>query len=421
MSDELDDDLTALVRLIEQKMNWGEGEEWSGQEFETLSENILNATGQTLSVTTLKRIWGRAKQKNSPSRSTLNILAQFAGFDNWNHFRKETKAPVVRTITSQTAGRRKWKATWLLLLPVLFLILWSYWPEAKLSEQEIAQIVFTTEMSADSFPRTVTFHYDVGELAADDFEIFPATDQDRTIPVINNRGTTAATYYYPGYYRVQLLYRGVPVREKIVKLATATASTSGHWQALMNRSSLNFPIYLPEEQLRQDSLLGLQAAHFETLGNSQDYINIRLINLRDSALIDGNQFSFSSVFRLETPFPNSPCKVISVIIHGTAGDIAFGFAIPGCTGDLNFDLAGEAISGSTIDLSPFGLDPTQWLDLKVLNKGGMLQISANDTTILEYPHQKDLGRLGGVSLVFDGLGVVQEAELADLTQRWQLF
>lgn len=410
-----EEDLTALVRLIEQKLNWGEGDDWSVHEFEALREKILADTGQVLSVTTLKRVWGKAKQENSPSKSTLNILAQFAGFENWNHFREGQGAPE-KPIKTETFWRRNWWLGLLLLLPVLGVLLQSnLFRTGALSQGEINRIVFSARPTSDSFPNTVNFQYDIGELESSDFEIQTSSSPDKTIGLRQKKGNISDLYYYPGYFHAQLLYKGEPVKKQSFQLATNA------WQALIKKSSLNFPIYLSDDQIRQDSILGLLENNFEALNQSQDYITVQLVNLSDEPRFSGNNFSFSSIFRLASPFDNSPCKVTTIILHSNRGNISFGFGIPGCTGDLNFDFLGENISGNTVDLAGFGISPKKWINLKALNQDKQFTISVNGTSLLEYAHNKDIGRIGGVSFVFDGIGEIKQAELVDPDRQEALF
>jgi hypothetical protein len=42
-----------------------------------------------LSISTLKRIWGKVKYDHSPTTATLNAIARFAGFDGWRDFQQQ--------------------------------------------------------------------------------------------------------------------------------------------------------------------------------------------------------------------------------------------------------------------------------------------------------------------------------------------
>lgn len=59
------------------------------KDFELLQQQILLKTGQQLSLSTLKRFWGYVDKENVDYKvrvTTLDILAQFAGFQNWVSF-----------------------------------------------------------------------------------------------------------------------------------------------------------------------------------------------------------------------------------------------------------------------------------------------------------------------------------------------
>ena len=58
-------------------------------DFIFLSGAIWERTHQTMSPTTLKRLWGYIDGADETRNSTLEILSQFLGFDNWDDFLKD--------------------------------------------------------------------------------------------------------------------------------------------------------------------------------------------------------------------------------------------------------------------------------------------------------------------------------------------
>lgn len=58
------------------------------KDFDYLSEQILEQTKQYLSPITLKRFWGYLGEKHmkDPRLTTLNVLAQMAGYSNWTNY-----------------------------------------------------------------------------------------------------------------------------------------------------------------------------------------------------------------------------------------------------------------------------------------------------------------------------------------------
>ena len=76
--------------LIEKYLNWGDSSLWSTKDFESLSIQIFEKTRITLSVSTLRRLWGHSSYKNKPSITTLDALASFAGYHNWRSFQQSS-------------------------------------------------------------------------------------------------------------------------------------------------------------------------------------------------------------------------------------------------------------------------------------------------------------------------------------------
>ena len=58
------------------------------RDFDYLSSRIFDATRSYVASTTLKRFWGyiEADKGKRPSRNTLNVLAQYAGYADWECF-----------------------------------------------------------------------------------------------------------------------------------------------------------------------------------------------------------------------------------------------------------------------------------------------------------------------------------------------
>ena len=69
--------ISKLKTQIESQLQWGESSVWNNYDFEKLSEQITEKTSVSLSVSTLKRIFGKVSYKSEPSMTTLNALAQF--------------------------------------------------------------------------------------------------------------------------------------------------------------------------------------------------------------------------------------------------------------------------------------------------------------------------------------------------------
>jgi hypothetical protein len=120
---------------IEAELNWGLSDRWSNRDFERLSEKIMERTQVRLSISTLKRIWGKVRYDSLPAVATLNVLAQFSGYQSWRDFAAEnSKHPgVFVSAMSKNKASRKWwveyprmrRIAFMLLLIVIGLIVWK--------------------------------------------------------------------------------------------------------------------------------------------------------------------------------------------------------------------------------------------------------------------------------------------------------
>lgn len=75
-----------IIKRINEK--YGSSVEYSHQ-FEGLSNSIEKATGERLSVNTLKRIFGVNKEKVSPRRFTMDVIAKYVGYPSYEMLLKD--------------------------------------------------------------------------------------------------------------------------------------------------------------------------------------------------------------------------------------------------------------------------------------------------------------------------------------------
>lgn len=75
--------LKTLIERCNHKLGYAPS---SPTEFNELIVSIRQDTGRTISLSTIKRIWGYIGYDGFPSVTTLNILAQYNGFKDWNAY-----------------------------------------------------------------------------------------------------------------------------------------------------------------------------------------------------------------------------------------------------------------------------------------------------------------------------------------------
>ena len=92
------EEIEALKEALEEAM--GQKLMVSGQ-FDQLREYVFNHTGEYVSSTTLKRLWGYLNEKSQARESTLSLLAQTLGFSTWGEFlHRNDGRPIKKRIPS---------------------------------------------------------------------------------------------------------------------------------------------------------------------------------------------------------------------------------------------------------------------------------------------------------------------------------
>lgn len=76
-------EVTVLMLSVEKK--YGKRVATSA-DFDSLADNVQECTGEGLSSSTLKRLWGYVNLNPKPRMSTLDILSRYLGFRDFNAF-----------------------------------------------------------------------------------------------------------------------------------------------------------------------------------------------------------------------------------------------------------------------------------------------------------------------------------------------
>ena len=83
MKDIDDDAIFLLKKEVENKMGFSLK---APTNFDALISRVLKETGETLSISTIKRLWGYVSQSSTPRLSTLSILSRFVGYRDFDDF-----------------------------------------------------------------------------------------------------------------------------------------------------------------------------------------------------------------------------------------------------------------------------------------------------------------------------------------------
>lgn len=395
-------------QYIESKLGWGQSDSWQNQDFENLSEKIFQETGQVLSISTLKRIWGKVKYDGRPNIATLDVLAQFAGFENWRAF--DGAQPASETVLFPEEKRqgsmlnrpRLWQ--YLVMLFCLATIC-AFWYKQSGKKLWFSNIEFNSRPLTTGLPNTVVFAYNARQTNADSVFIQQSWDKRKRQKVDQYDTVFTSTYYIPGYYKAKLV-----LNDSVVKEHDVLIETNG-WMGLLDTRP--FPIYLKKEDVARGDEWGFSQAQLDTIAlSSHEPVLFVLANVsKDFQKIDSAHFVLN--LQLQNTY-NQPgkdvCQKTFVSVLGSNGFINIPLCKTGCVGEVSLMLGDKVVSGKTNNLEALGVDFTQKVNLRCELVQDNLCIYTNDKLAFTAANPA-IGQLQGCRIAFTGTGVMSHFDL----------
>jgi hypothetical protein len=406
--------LEQCKRLIETTLSWGEPASWSNEDFEDLSERIFQKTAVRLSVSTLKRIWGKVKYDHSPTTATLNALARFAGFAGWRDFQQQNpgvapaaQASIPLPQSAPQRGHRGFLAPLIIGTLILAALLSLLSARFIHGTGPTPALRFDSRVTSDDLPNSVVFDYDATPLHPKDVMIQQNWDIRRREKVGPNGNKHTSIYYYPGYFTAKLVVDG-----EIRKESEVFITTKG-WKGIVGHSPL--PVYLSTEEARDDSgHLGITARTLAVKTGSTVFSDTwtTFANVRAFPGMSGDHFTFRTTLRNTSTVEQCLCRNIRITILGKQSAIIIPLSDKGCIASLNVLTGFNALSGKDHDLSAFGCDFNNWQQVICSEDNHLLKITVNGRQALTVSNALAIGDIVGVRILFEGTGAIREAVLS---------
>jgi hypothetical protein len=412
----MDDPLYRCRALIEQKLGWGSSEGWQNQDFETLGERVFEETRVVLSVSTLKRVWGKVRYDSLPSATTLNTLAAFLGYTSWRDFKQQTASAVSREAVSQqpvaeapVVPRRKKR--WLVVLPALLAVLlltgWLYKQSAgKKTAWNSHDFSFSSQPLAKGIPNSVVFNYDARAAGNDSVFIQQSWDPTRRFAVPRNGNTYTSIYYYPGFFKAKLV-----VGKQIVK-EHSLLIPSGGWVAAVDQQPV--PVYFTPGEVMHDGVLGITPGQMERrhIPLQPHLPEVRYCNVGDWKGLLNDNFIFETRLRSDYRQGTAVCQRVTVVIHCENTAIMIPLGIPGCVAEMSLMAVDTGFSAQHADLSGFGCPMHEWVTLRCEARDKQLRFWVNNKEAYQYRFSAAPNRIIGISYRFEGAGSVDAVKFS---------
>lgn len=436
-------------RLIEADLHWGDPADWTNEDFEDLSEKIFARTSVRLSVSTLKRIWGKVRYESSPTAATLNALARFAGCGSWREFLQQQEAPAplparelsADPLTAPGDGsamsghesamsgheltmrgkRRKIRMSTIVLVVIIgvgVLSLFSSRLGRSSGSRQPADppgLRFESRKISDDLPNSVVFTYDARPLHPQKVMIQQSWDPARREEVDPNGTAYTSLYYYPGYFVAHLVVDGESKRTCEVFIPTKG------WKGIVERKPL--PIYLTAgERMIGGATLGITASLLKDKTGAALFNNtwVDFTNVREIDEIPADHFTLTTSLRNTATVEECLCRKVKITVLGKMSAIIIPLVDKGCISDIGLLSGDRWTSGKDHDLSAFGCDFRNFQDLTCTVADHRLSISLNKIPIFSIDHPNSIKKIMGIRIEFEGPGEIREMRLSGPGQQVDL-
>ena len=393
------DHIERCKTLIEAKIGWGDNRAWQSQDFENLSQKIFDVTKVMLSSSTLKRLWGKVKYESTPNRATLDALAQFLGFTGWLEFvnsnaGETTVSERVENTQPRWTGKLAWISALIGVGLVIFAISGLFHKSAK--RLEFDQIDFTAHPVTFGLPNTVVFNYNAADSNADSVFIQQNWDARTRTRVEKSGSEFTSTYYFPGYFSAKLILNDSIVREQDLLIET------DGWTAIIDQKPV--PVYLSNTSFKDEMAIGLTQLKELGIDYTHELPRFAFFNVNKAWPVKGESLVFEAEIQNTYLENNGVCQKAFVLLMGTRGVILFPLCKTGCVGELALMIGMERVDGKTNDLSGFGVDFSEPVQIKCQTENQQIAYYVNGKKSYEHAINSEIGDIVGIQIGFDGTG-----------------
>lgn len=411
------ENLEKCKKAIENKLNWGSSASWLNYDFERLNEQIFAETNVQISVSTLKRIFGKASYHSSPSLTTLNTLAIFIGFTNWRDFVNSiTSHPVPASIEIPIAtpvsplahtNQRRYMIYGIISALVIISLIGLVVLDRGEKHPDYSRFAFkANKVVTVGLPNSVIFTYDAtASNPNDSVFIIQTWDSRRKKKVDRNLHHHSAMYYYPGFFRTKLIVNQEVVKEHDLQIKT------DNWLVLAEANNDGqMPLYFAKPEVLKGNEVRVDRDLLKKYGLTlqPEAPKIRFFNQTDLGKLMNDNFIFETVLKNDFSEGTGKCQKVQVLIQCKDDIIIIPLCAKTCVGNINLYACGANVQSTDADLSGFGCDLNQWTKLRVETRNKQMTFFVNDKKAhtLKFPHSST--GIVGVQYRFEGVGAVKD-------------
>jgi hypothetical protein len=409
--------------MIQQQLGWEESASWANSDFVKLSDIIHERTSVRLSSATLKRIWGKVRYENKPTITTLNTLAQYLGHADWREFKQlllankdlnekaaipHNENPNLTTPLKNISARWRYQKSIRMgvIVGLLVFVTIIITGIASSVEEKAKNYSFSSKkIVSEGVPNSVVFDYDASNSPVDSVIIQQSWDERLRTKVSKQDHQHTSIYYTPGFFKAKLVVNNEIVREHNLWI------TSNGWIALVKQNVI--PVYFDKKDFAHGGILSLPISKLneKNIPFQPETPWTSYYNVRDFGDIKTDNFEFATNVRSDFKQGSGICQRIQILLLTDGNVIIIPLSIKGCVSDLNlvFD---DVVSGKTKDLSSFGADVSDWVNVRCEVKNKFGKIFINDSLAYQGAYNSS-EKIVGMIFRFEGTGSIDDVSLTN--------
>ena len=395
--------LILCLKLIEEKIDQGSSNDWTHKTFISLSDAISQKTNIYISISSLKRLYGKVKYESSPQKDTLNALAKYLDYENWNDFQQKNNpelptsshAPI---LNGQSKTKTKTKKKRLIFgIAIIISILSISYLLTTSSSDNFEDIVFSLKALEGEVPFNLVVHYDISMLKDDqkvyiDFDDFTTSDNKMKELLPKNNNTITHTYLYGDLYRIKLY-----VGDSLLREIPALVTTKG-WQNVLALYTDNKYYSLSDKDSGLfENKLFIRPSLVES--NGVDTIRDYWLKNRWVAPLTANADNFIYETKIRDTYNpgGNNCPEVDMTVLSEFGSFKFKIFNSGC-GSLQtkHQFGNITIDGKYFDLSAFGKELKNWHKIRMEVRNKKVAIYCDEQKIYDTTYTVSAGKLYGI-------------------------
>ena len=391
--------LELYVKELEQKMGWGSKYEWTNYNFKKINEGILEKTGISISVSSIRRVLGLDKSYKTrfkPQLETKNALAKYLDYENWADFKNKKKKNAIPI---------HFKSIYLYILLALFLF-GSIGFYFLISLNKNNPVYFKVKHKNGYSPHTIAVHYDLSQTSGKSFYIdFGEMYNNRNRTFLSkHEHIITHTYYNSYFYKIRLLNK-----DKTVTFDNVLVKSKG-WDGgvIYNNEYYKFDsseVNKEKGQIRISPKM-LHAFGIDTTKNyttefikSSDFkfgLNNTLINVSAKAIPNGI---------------NNDCSTIRLRFLCENELIDYTISNKGCESLSSLKAGNIKLDGKYKKLDKLTCNIYNFNEYRLITTGDSLIIKINNNEIFKTNPPVRTGKLRVIHIEFKGNGVINEVKI----------